>query len=90
MIKEEKEKMVDQQIEEKLDLCYDNLPTEAIKAEEVTKEGSLEKKRVIKVCYYQDNKELDDLCSSNNIGIDKIFNDNKNTDFVKYKRVIIK
>lgn len=83
-IKEEKEAYIDKKIEENLEICEDNNPTEE---KILIKE---DKKRVIKVCYYQDNKELDDLCVNNNIGIDKIFNDNKNTDFIKHKRVIIK
>lgn len=86
-VKEEKEEETDLLIEEKLDLCNDFSPTEE---KNITETKKTEKKRVIKVCYYQDNKELDEVCNSNNIGIDKIFNDNKNTDFVKYKRVIIK
>lgn len=85
-IKEEKEAIIDLEIEKKLNLSIDNLPTE----DELNVKDNIEKKRVIKVCYYQDNKELDDLCVNNNIGIDKVFNDNKNTDFIKYKRVIIK
>lgn len=85
-IKEEKEAIIDLEIEKKLNLSIDNLPTE----DGLNVKDNIEKKRVIKVCYYQDNKELDDLCVNNNIGIDKVFNDNKNTDFIKYKRVIIK
>lgn len=81
-IKEEKEQVIDKQIEEKLDICCDNKPT--------VNNDNIDRKKVIKVCYYQDNKELDEVCINNNIGIDKIFNDNRNTEFVKYRRVIIK
>ena len=88
-IKEEKELEIDQKIIEQLELTCDNNPTEEtiIKNE---KENTKEKRKVIKVKYFNDNKELDNVCTDLNIGIDKIFNDNKNTDFVKYKRVIIK
>lgn len=87
-IKEIKEAEVDKEIEEQLDLCIDNVPT--IEEENRLNDSIGEKKKIIKVCYYHDNKELDDVCNNLNVGIDKIFNDNKNTDFIKYKRVIIK
>lgn len=90
-IKKEKEIEVDRKIIEQLDQVFDHNPTDE---EEVTvddkDEEKVEKKRIIKVKYFNDNKELDNVCTDLNIGIDKIFNDNKNTDFVKYKRVIIK
>lgn len=82
-IKELKEEEFDKRLEESLDLSSDHAPTNELVEEK-------EKRRTIKVCYYQDSKELDNVCNVHNVGIDKIFNDNKNTDFVKYKRVIIK
>lgn len=80
-IKEIKEKEIDEMIEVNLGELEDNLPTQEVIEE---------KRSIIKVCYYKDNKDLDSVCIQNNIGIDKIFNDNKKTDFVRYRRVIIK
>ena len=87
-IKEIHEAKIDKEIKEQLDISIDNGPT-FTKIDRIN-DNQNEKKKVIKVCYYQDNKDLDDVCNNLNVGIDKIFNDNKNTDFIKYKRVIIK
>ncbi len=101
-IKKEKEIEIDHLIDEKLDLANDNLPTTLENVENDVNKNTLintidfknekenEKKRTIKICYYNDTKELDSFCENNNVGIDKIFNDNKKTDFVKYKRIILK
>lgn len=80
-IKEEKELEIDKMIKEELNEVIDNLPTEVEKEE---------RKSTIKVCYYKESSDLDSVCFQNNVGIDKIFNDNKKTDFEKYRRVIIK
>lgn len=96
-IKQNEEDRIDKIIIEQLQICDDNMPTEETIIDEVNIETTQndvtlqnEKRRKIKICYYKDNSELDKVCSDQNVGIDKIFNDNKNTDFVKYRRVIIK
>lgn len=87
-IKDEHENNIDKLIEEELDIVPDNVPQTL----EEVKHETLKNDRVktIKVCYYNDSSDLDKVCDEQKIGIDKIFNDNKNTDFVKYRRVIIK
>ena len=96
-IKQNEEDRIDKIIIEQLQICDDNMPTEETIIDEENIETTQndvtlqnEKRRKIKICYYKDSSELDKVCSDQNVGIDKIFNDNKNTDFVKYRRVIIK
>ena len=90
-IKESKELEIDNLIKSELEEVEDNLPTLENNFEKYTHEKNAEDKRsTIKVCYYKDSSDLDTVCFNKNVGIDKIFNDNKKTDFVKYRRVIIK
>lgn len=86
-IKENKEKEIDSLIEEELNEVIDNHPTiEEKQIEQIVNE----KRSIIKICYYKKSSDLDSVCLQNNVGIDKVFNDNKKTDFEKYRRVILK
>lgn len=93
------DEIVDKEIEEVKEEITDNVSNKLINAlnvkdnnlptEEVT-ELFEEERTVIKVCYYNSDKELESLCNKNDISLDKVFKDNKNNDIEKYQRVIIK
>lgn len=83
-VKEEITNNVSNKLINALNVKDNNLPTE-----EVT-ELFEEERTVIKVCYYNSDKELESLCNKNDISLDKVFKDNKNNDIEKYQRVIIK
>ena len=87
-IKNERENEIDQLITEELSQVADNIPSDLDETNEILEKT--ERMKTIKVCYYNDSSELDKVCDEQKVAIDKIFNDNKNTDFVKYRRVIIK
>lgn len=93
------DEIVDKEIEEVKEEITDNVSNKLINAlnvkdnnlptEEVT-ELFEEERTVIKVCYYNSDKELESLCNKNDVSLDKVFKDNKNNDIEKYQRVIIK
>lgn len=83
-VKEEITNNVSNKLSNALNVKDNNLPTE-----EIT-ELFEEERTVIKVCYYNSDKELESLCNKNDISLDKVFKDNKNNDIEKYQRVIIK
>lgn len=87
-IKNERENEIDQLITEELSQVVDNIPSDLEETNEILEKT--ERMKTIKICYYNDSSELDKVCDEQKVAIDKIFNDNKNTDFVKYRRVIIK
>lgn len=87
-IKNERENEIDQLITEELSQVADNIPSDLEETNEILEKT--ERMKTIKICYYNDSSELDKVCDEQKVAIDKIFNDNKNTDFVKYRRVIIK
>ena len=61
-----------------------NLPTE-----EVIVRGLSDKKHRLKVCYYKNDKELENLCIENKISLNEVFKANKNTNIEQHHRVII-
>lgn len=85
-IKKEITEKVSSKLEETLKFKDDNLPTET----ENYLDNLEEKRSKIKVCYYSNDKELENVCTKNDISLDKVFKDNKNNDISKYQRVIIK
>lgn len=85
-IKDEITEKVSSKLEETLKFKDDNLPTET----ENFLDNLEEKRSKIKVCYYSNDKELENVCAKNDISLDKVFKDNKNNDISKYQRVIIK
>lgn len=84
-IKDEVTTNVSEKLQETLTL-KDNLPTE----EEKKLNNFEEKRSCIKVCYYNSDKELENLCLKNDISLEQVFKDNKNNDIEKYQRIIIK
>lgn len=85
-IKNEITEEVSSKLEETLKFKEDNLPTQDA---DFIKDLD-EKRTKIKVCYYSSDKELETVCSKNDISLDKVFKDNKNNDISKYQRIIIK
>lgn len=85
-IKNEITEKVSTKLEETLKFKDDNLPSET----ENFLDSLKEKRSKIKVCYYANDKELENVCAKNDISLDKVFKDNKNNDISKYQRVIIK
>lgn len=84
-IKDEVTTSVSEKLQETLTL-KDNLPTK----EEKVLDNFEEKRSCIKVCYYNNDKELEKVCQKNDISLDQVFKDNKNNDIAKYQRIIIK
>ena len=62
----------------------DNYPTE-----EVVIRGIKEKKDKVRVCYYQNDAELEKLSAKYNISLNALFKENRNGNINQYRRVII-
>lgn len=75
---------VDELLMATLSFKDDNLPTE-----EVVIRGLNEPLSSIRVCYYKDDKELEKLCTKNNLSIDSVFKSNQKFEIDKYHRVIL-
>lgn len=79
---------VSREIENKLSstLLYkdDNLPSE----ESIVKIIG-DKKRNIKICYYQKEEELEQVCREQNLSIDQVFKANRQNDLGNNRRIII-
>ena len=84
LIKEEETKRMDELLKSTLIYKEDNYPT---KQEESVERNEATTK--IKVCYYQNEKELETLSSKNNISLNHLYETNKENDINKYRRVII-
>lgn len=83
-IKKEETERIDNLLKSTLNFKDDNLPTE-----EIVIRGVPEGKSKIKVCYYQNDQDLEKVCEKNNISLDKVFKANRNRNIEKYRRVII-
>lgn len=83
-IKEEIENVVDEKLSDKLDVIDDNIPQN----EEIFRSLENENK-IIKIIYFNEEKELSKIAEENNISIDYLFKCNKNSNFNENKRVII-
>ena len=83
-IKEEETQKIDKILKSTLNFKDDNLPTE-----EVIVRGLSDKKHRLKVCYYKNDKELENLCIENKISLNEVFKANKNTNIEQHHRVII-
>ena len=82
-IKEEIGNIVEEKLSDKLDVVDDNLPQN----EEMFR--SLNNDKIIKIIYFNDEKELSKIAEQNNVSIDYLFKCNKNYNFNENKRVII-
>ena len=85
IIKDEIYKEVDHKLSEKLEIVNDNIPQNEVVFRSIKDEES-----IIKVVYFSDDKQLNDIAKNNNISIETLFKTNKKTDFNNKKRVIIK
>ena len=70
---------------DKLEVVEDNLPQN----DEIFR-GIKEDISVLKVVYFNEEKELSTIAKNNSISLDNLFKTNKYTDFNNKKRVIIK
>lgn len=83
-LKKEETKRIDKLLNSTLNYKDDNLPTE-----EIIIRGLSEPKSIVKVCYYQNESDLEKVCNDNEISLDKIFKKNQRYEFTKYHRVIL-
>ncbi len=83
-IKEAETKRMDELLKSTLVYKDDNLPTQ-----EAVARCLKESKSKIKVCYYQTEKELERVSTQNNISLNQLYEENKENDINKYRRVII-
>lgn len=84
-IKEDITKHVDKILQAKMEVKTDNDPSVKFKFGR-----GKDNKTAIKVIYYRHPNEIEAICNQNNLSIDKVFKDNKNTNFDQYRRIIIK
>ena len=82
-IKEEVTRQIDTILEEKLEVRNDNFLDE----ERVTKEP--DKMGIIKIVYYDQNKEVKDICRKYNVSYYDILEDNKKYNFNDNHRIVI-
>lgn len=82
-IKEEVTRQIDTILEEKLEVRNDNFLDE----ERVTKEP--DKMGIIKIVYYDQNKEVKDICKKYNVSYYDILEDNKKYNFNDNHRIVI-
>ena len=75
---------VDELLMATLSFKDDNLPTQ-----EVVIRGLNDTKSSIRVCYYKDDKDLEQISVKNNVSIDTIFKTNQKYEMNKYHRVIL-
>ena len=83
-IKENETKRIDELLYNTLNCKDDNLPTDEIIIRNLKDSISN-----IKICYYQNDKELDKICQSNNVGLNEILSNNKKYANAKYKRIML-
>lgn len=84
-IKEEISNAVDQKLSSKLNLIEDNYPQEQIILRSIDN-----KVNKIKIVYYDDEKDLNNIAKVNNISIETLLKENKSNNFNQHKRVIIR
>lgn len=84
-IKEEISNAVDQKLSSKLNLIEDNYPQEQIILRSIDN-----KVNQIKIVYYDDEKDLNNIAKVNNISIETLLKENKSNNFNQHKRVIIR
>ena len=82
-IKEQVSRQIDTILEEKLEVRNDNFLDE----ERVTKEP--DKMGIIKIVYYDQNKEVKDICRKYNVSYYDILEDNKKYNFNDNHRIVI-
>lgn len=83
-LKEEETERLDSLLKSTLNYKDDNYPTE-----EVVIRGIKEKKNKVRVCYYQNDAELEKLSVKYNISLNALFKENQNGNINQYRRVII-
>lgn len=84
-LKEEISNAVDKKLSSKLNLIEDNYPQEQIILRSIDN-----KVNKIKIVYYDDEKDLNNIAKVNNISIETLLKENKSNNFNQHKRVIIR
>lgn len=84
-IKKQETNRIDDLLKSTLNFKDDNLPTQ-----EVIVRNIPDKKSKLKVCYYQNDQDLESVCEKNNVSLNRVFKENKSRNIEKYHRVIIK
>lgn len=75
---------IDQLLQNTLNFKEDNLPTE-----EVIIRGLKDTSSKIRICFYKNDKDLEEICLNNNLSLDNLSKENQKFEFDKYHRVII-
>lgn len=83
-IKQNETKRIDDLLFSTLNGKDDNHPTDEIVLRNLTEHVSN-----IKICYYENEKDLDKICQNNNIGLNEMLTRNKKYSNSKYKRVFL-
>lgn len=76
---------IDKKLFNSLSYKDDNLPSEKSVVSIIK-----DKRTNIKVCYYQSDRELEELCKDYNLSIDKVYKENRQNQLDKYRRIILK
>jgi len=83
-LKDEITSTVNKLLTASLSVKDDNLPTN-----ESVFGGITERKSTLRVCYFNDDLDLERVCKNNNVSLNQVFNENKNLDISSTRRVII-
>ncbi len=83
-IKEKITNDINMKLENTLSYKNDNLPTEETFLSKIE-----ERKTCIKVCYYNNDQDLEKICRNNNVSINHVFATNSNNNINNTRRVII-
>lgn len=83
-IKKQETDRIDNLLKSTLNFKDDNLPTQEIVIRDIP-----DKKSKLKVCYYQNDQDLESVCEKNKVSLNRVFKENKHRNIEKYHRVII-
>ena len=67
----------------KSEVKEDNLPTKRINS-------TNSNKKTIKVCFFKNEEEIDEICSLNKVSIDEVLQDANNSEYINKQRLFIK
>ncbi len=84
-LKEDETEKVNKKLDESFNIVTEKYPTE----EKVISENLGSDYKTIRVCYYHNDEDLEELCNSNNVSIEQVFKENRKNEFNKYRRIII-
>lgn len=82
-IKTEISNKIDEVLSSKIEVKEDNLPTKRINS-------TNSNKKTIKVCFFKNEEEIDEICSLNKVSIDEVLQDANNSEYINKQRLFIK